>query len=377
MINERLGVPDNIEEVAYFLYKNIIKNIEKDYKYDDIANLKISINKDFKIGKLNFNEFNIEFELYDYNNLEIVGFSVKKISKLDLKTFTFENVKSPFKMSIKIATPKTLTGDELKRFFIKNRLEIISSISHELKHYYDHGVNKRESVIKRANYETSLRGFANIKALCDFSYYLYYTSNIENLVRPSEISAEIKYGRIKKSNFYNFITNDKSYKSLSSISKYTFDELYNELKKEIDVIKDFFDKIGVKYDGMSDDDILNRVLRLYYDNVRNWKADSIEKILTTNIVDQMFGLRGDKEVFFNKMLNKISKYGDNYKKFFIFEIKSMNMVANKMMKKISKLYDLAKSSKNESILNWDLYMKLTGRDRLDKISIKPSKYFNK
>ena len=39
-----------------------------------------------------------------------------------------------------------------------------------------------------------------------------------------------------------------------------------------------------------------------------------------------------------------------------------NFVATKMIKKISKLYDMTKNVKTESIINWELWQKIKGEN---------------
>ena len=59
-------------------------------------------------------------------------------------------------------------------------------------------------------------------------------------------------------------------------------------------------------------------------------------------------------------MNYVMKYEKNPTKFFENEIENFQYVANKMIKKISKLFAMAKDDDevNESILNWELHQKL-------------------
>ena len=62
-----------------------------------------------------------------------------------------------------------------------------------------------------------------------------------------------------------------------------------------------------------------------------------------------------------KFLKFAMKYENNPKKFFEVEFEKFNYVANKMLKKISKLYAMAKDDEqpvSESILNWDLHQQI-------------------
>jgi hypothetical protein len=61
-----------------------------------------------------------------------------------------------------------------------------------------------------------------------------------------------------------------------------------------------------------------------------------------------------------KFLSQTMKYEKNPTKFFKDEIENFQYIANKMLKKISKLYAMAKDDEqvSESILNWDLHQKI-------------------
>jgi hypothetical protein len=63
----------------------------------------------------------------------------------------------------------------------------------------------------------------------------------------------------------------------------------------------------------------------------------------------------------NKFLSQTIKYQKNPTKFFENEFERFQYVANKMLKKISKLYAMAKDDEqpvSESILNWDLHQQI-------------------
>jgi hypothetical protein len=53
----------------------------------------------------------------------------------------------------------------------------------------------------------------------------------------------------------------------------------------------------------------------------------------------------------------VLRFENNPIKFFKYEIKKFNMIADKMIRKIAKLYDMAKDDgqTNESIINWELH----------------------
>ena len=61
-----------------------------------------------------------------------------------------------------------------------------------------------------------------------------------------------------------------------------------------------------------------------------------------------------------KFLSYVMKYEKNPTKFFEDEIENFQYIANKMIKKISKVYGLAKDDEavSESIINWELHQKV-------------------
>lgn len=70
----------------------------------------------------------------------------------------------------------------------------------------------------------------------------------------------------------------------------------------------------------------------------------------------------------NKFFNYVTKYKDNESQFYIDEIKKFQIIADKMIKKLSKLYAMATdSSTNESIINWELHMKIQGKNIIEDI----------
>ena len=66
-------------------------------------------------------------------------------------------------------------------------------------------------------------------------------------------------------------------------------------------------------------------------------------------IEHLIGFMPEKEQMFRKHLNKINRFGDDYKKYYEYEAKTIRYVADNLRKKIAKLFDMAKDEKNESI----------------------------
>ena len=128
---------------------------------------------------------------------------------------------------------------------------------------------------------------------------------------------------------------------------------------------------------MSVDEKINKVLEVAYIDLVNNKME-LFTIMTEHAMDEMIkfgsqlgmlppgfeekieGIRKTNEVR-EKFLRYVMKYEKNPTKFFEDEFEKFNYVANKMLKKISKLYAMAKDDEkpvSESIINWELHQQI-------------------
>jgi hypothetical protein len=82
-------------------------------------------------------------------------------------------------------------------------------------------------------------------------------------------------------------------------------------------------------------------------------------LLPPNAEKNIEGFKKTNEIR-QKFFNYVIKYQKNPTKFFENEFKNFNFVANKMLKKISKLYAMANDDEqvSESIINWELNQKI-------------------
>jgi len=81
--------------------------------------------------------------------------------------------------------------------------------------------------------------------------------------------------------------------------------------------------------------------------VTNKKNEIVNRLLTSNVFEQMFGFEGDKDKFFRKYVAQTSKFGDDYDAYFRNEEKYFHRVATMMIKKLAKLYAMAKNNPPE------------------------------
>ncbi len=364
VIKEEVGVPNNIVNVANQIFNYVIENISDTDTVEEINNVKFYYEGKFLIGDLKFKMIEYMFQFYIGNDYEIgiagmaTGGGFKVTRKFKIKSTLDKN---DFHIEFVMTAPPETTGKDIKDYMKKEKIQFISSITHELKHKYDDFKKPKTSLTSRGEYVAiTNNNFDNITPINEFIRNLYFTHTIENLVRPSELAGAIDAGEITKKGFYKFLTNNRVFKYLKEIQGFTYEGFREQLKNDIDKIKTSFDDNGVDYEGLSDDEIVDKVLELLLLNLREWKMETVRGFLINNPLENLFGFRGAKGEFFNNYLRKLSKYGGDFEKYFKYEEKMFNFVATKMIKKISKVYSMAKNDTNESIIDWELWHKVKG-----------------
>ena len=362
---EALGVPNNITNVANDIYKKMIIIIDQYNDIDMLSQKPMEINGDFQISDFHFNKIKIEFDINVpdddeklSDDVNLAGMQTSRKAHLTNKlTIKSQNNTDNLNLLFRFFLKKTTSLTDIKNYLYKNYTQIVSTFSHELKHMYDNYKNPEKTIKSSINYDLFSNYGFEVKPLNEFIFNMYFTHRVENLVRPSELASKIESGQITRKNFYNFIINENVYKTLKKISSMTLDGYKESIKNDIENVKIFLNKVNVDYSKMNDDEIVDETLRLVYVNMTNWKNDVALNRLTTSIDEMLFGLKGEKKEFIKKLQNEMLKYKDDYHKFFDMEIKKMNKIAFKMIKKISKLYDMTKQEQNESIIDPDLWYK--------------------
>jgi hypothetical protein len=129
-----------------------------------------------------------------------------------------------------------------------------------------------------------------------------------------------------------------------------------DLLNSIPEIDNFLEKAGLESPDPSDQGKVDFVLELLYINLINFRGEEFRNALANNLLELMF-LPEEKDKIFNSFIRKIRSFGD-FENFVRYEEKNFREVADKMIRKISKLYaslDEKKSQIGSSIIDWDLY----------------------
>ena len=348
---ERLGVPEVILDIAEEIYPKILLSIGDNDTVKMLENSSMYVNGDFNINDFNFNRILFNYNIVEDDDLEIIGMSqstnYKLTDKYKLKTVPTDGM---VELKIIISGPKSIKGLNIKELFEENKKTVISSLSHELKHAYDDYKDSLGDVQLRSNYDVYTKERFGIKPMDSFLNRLYFTSSIESLVRPTEVASLLKMGDITKKEFYDFIKNDRTYKLLTELSKFNIEDWRNEIKEYIPEIIKFFESLEVEGVGVLDEEeIVDEFLRVCYVIIKNWKAKQTYNIFLNREIEHLIGFMPEKEQMFRKHLNKINRFGNDYKKYYEYEAKTIRYVADNLKKKIAKLFDMAKDEKNESI----------------------------
>lgn len=367
-LTEALGVPENIVESAEKLYKNIknyIDNledpIEEEYEFTKSISLRIS--------DLTINEITMTLEFHETSQVDEVRYysmAFSHQSKFDDSSLKI--IDKPFsgniKLHINFAYPPGSTMDDIKKYFKTDSNSITSSLAHELKHSYDSFKKPHRTVKSMSDYVGYQKTNFPFRPISDFLFNLYFIHGIENLVRPSEVASLLKSTKVTKNNFYNFITNNEVYVKLKNVYNFTYDNLVNELKNQTENIIHFLEHIGVDLESDDPDYLVNQLLKIVYVNIVNNKVRSAKNLMTSNIFEDLMGFIGNKDRLYDDIIREASKFEGREIEYYKYQEKYFKHVSSKMMKKISKLYDIADEDKT-SIKDWELHQKISGRTNED------------
>lgn len=383
IINEALGVPDNILDAAEKLFEIVSKDIQtintkqEEYNFEGDLDIELGYNKKIIIDHY---ELSVEVKEFDEYNGEpdVLSMGMGQTFKFDRKIM-MKKVKPSTNAALVItfAVSPYWEPNQLYETLIKNKSEHLSSLAHELKHKYDKQAKQTDLIGRDVKYSATQKISTFGIPVIDkqFFRYMYYTSIAENLVRPTEIASGLKSENITKSQFREFLQNNRVYKELIEIKNFTYEKLIEGLYERMDRVDALLNHIGEDTDEMTDQEKVERVLELVFINLANIKIETFDKMVSTendmlkSFFRQMVGnvpsfMEDDEEKNVDKVrrkiINSIVKYEKDPLRFFQDECEKFNYITTKMLKKIGKLYAIAKDDEpvNESIINWELHQKL-------------------
>ena len=383
-ISEALGVPDTILDVAEQVFDSVAQDIKsirtKKDEYIFRGNVGVQLGDKKKIDiddyELTVNvvypdDYDEEPQIMSMGMVQQFNFDRNIMMKRVQKSSTAE-------IEIDYAVSDNWEPIDLYNTLMKSKTKHLASIAHELKHKYDKQSKKIDLIGREALYHSTMKmGRSGIPAIDSvFMRALYFVSMTENLVRPVEIASIIKSKNITKSHFKDFLMKTDVYRELQNIKNYTFDDFINDMKEQMDRVDALLEHVNVDgLEDMSEDDKIKKVLQVIYGTLTNTRLDIFQDMTSIRQDDflsmfkDLFGQDLKKndpqqkglEQVRNKFYNYAAKYKDNPVKFFEDEFENFNYTANKVLKRLSKIYALAQDYEqpvSESILNWEIYQKV-------------------
>ena len=383
IINEALGVPDNILNAAEELFNIVAQNIKSinyksdDYNFEGDVDIELGYNKKIVIDHY---ELLVDVKNYDgyEGDVDIASMGMSQTFKFD-KDIMMKKIKPSTNASLTITyvVPEEWEPNQLYDALMNNKNEHLASIAHEIKHKYDKQSKRIDLIGRDVKYTAnqSISTFAIPVIDQKFFRYLYYISIAENLVRPTEVASKLKSENITKSQFRGFLENNRVYKELMEVKNFTYEKLIEGMYERMDRVDALLDHINEDTSQMTDQEKIKRVLELVYINLANIKLETFDEMVSSKedglkqFFKQLMGgvpsfISDDNEKNMEqlrqKFINSVIKYEKDPLKFFQVECEKFNYVATKMLKKIGKLYAMAKDDEpvNESIINWELHQKL-------------------
>ena len=384
LISEALGVPDTILDVAEQVFDSVAQDIKsirtKKDEYIFRGNVGVQLGDKKKIDiddyELTVNvvypdDYDEEPQIMSMGMVQQFNFDRNIMMKRVQKSSTAE-------IEIDYAVSDNWEPIDLYNTLMKSKTKHLASIAHELKHKYDKQSKKIDLIGREALYHSTMKmGRSGIPAIDSvFMRALYFVSMAENLVRPVEIASIMKSKNITKSQFKDFLMKTDVYRELQNIKNYTFDDFINDMKEQMDRVDALLEHVNVDgLEDMSEDDKIKKVLEVIYGTLTNTRLDLFQD-MTSNKQDELMDMFKDLfgqdlrkndpeqkrlEQVRNKFFNYAAKYKENPVKFFEDEFENFNYTANKVLKRLSKIYALAQDYEqpvSESILNWELYQKV-------------------
>jgi len=354
-LDEAVGVPTNIVSVAQQLFDKMMMELKPTSDLQSLFKKTITLKGDFQINDYKFKKIKLSFNIEDINDYNFDGVKKPKVlvngmthhGKVEINAkFNYERTQdiNVVILSIDFAIDNDATTQDVIDEFNKERGVMVSSLAHELKHAYDESVNPIVKTPKRVEYRIgSQRRFGNIPPLNKLLNYLYFAHTTENLVRATELYAALEESGITKKDFYKFITNHRVYTTYREGTELTYEGLRDDLKDVIPKIKETFDDNDIDYpDNVTDDEMVDLTLQKFFETLLNWREGTMRGFLSNNFMESMFGFQGAKQRYFDKYLSKINRFGDDYERFFRYEINQTRNICLKMTKKLSKIYSLMK-----------------------------------
>jgi hypothetical protein len=376
-VREALGVPNGVLDVAKEVYSRMMNTFKSTNGEPNEGNITHSfefrdayIINDFEFNRIDLNVNVIHTNKVDHAKIFSLAFHKSARAEPNSGVLIAQR-NNTVEIAINIGSPE-YDEAEIYKLLVTEKSELLSSLSHEFKHAYDNHKNNIEKMTTRAEYKTFNGVRFGVKPIDDFLHMSYYVHGIENLVRPSEVAMDMEFKEVKKSDFIKFLTTNRVYLKLKEVQDFSYGKLKSELLTDIDKLRSSMIKNEVDIEGYDDEKVIDTFLSTIFERIQSIKVDNLRQMLGSSIFNfsSFFGDGLDDKIIVDYK-KKLAKF-KTHDQFFQYEEKLFKIISNKMIKKISKLYDMAKNDTkvadvinkihgkevnvtNESIIDWDLH----------------------
>jgi hypothetical protein len=395
---ERLGVPEGNVELGIALYDYIVGEFNKtpnkvlfsEGKIDQendlpMEQLTLSLKGDYEISGLDVKEIVVDLKILSYEGASETGHAKGDFSLINANVTAGEEFSPGFiskrekieTISIRATfiseVGKDLTYRDFAKYLAEDEEMLVSTFSHEIKHVFD-STKRATKFSDLANYSSFQNTKFDIPAINDFLFYLYNAHRTEDLVRPSEIAAIIKKKGIQKKDFANFLDQNHVIKKLRKIRDWSYEGMKKQLLQEIDVIKERLIDSNIPIPE-TDVETVDLILKILFKNIQENSISAFRglyrgierEVDPFSFLTSLFGGKPTPSEYQKEIDDFIkSKSYSDYNKFFLDQEKNLKTTADKTIRKLSKLYDLAESEEldfeedENSIVDMEIYHKLNG-----------------
>lgn len=387
-INEKMGVPTGIEDSAQRIYDETIGELKhpEEAEYID-QQIERDRNVTFtfpianvKIGDETVNIIKHTIKVHNYADRSPVIASLGVSHQYAPLLRNFKSMRNVKETAVDVHTvlamdfSKYKTKDIVEFLEGPDRSEYISSIAHELMHEFDHRKRPITGYKDRARYNTAAEFRAGVKPLDDFLHMMYFMTVIESTVRPAQVLTKLKQDGVTKSGFLKAIRDDRTWKSLEDAKNFSVDELINNIAsddKSIERIKEIFDSIDAWsiLEGDRNDPVVlaKGMMKLVFINIVNMNKSDIDRSMRGIIkMDPFIALLGSNDMgkAADDMMEDLVRYKSNPLGYYKSVGKHFKREADRVMRKISKLYSMMPDDKDtteQSIIDRELHQKINNK----------------
>ena len=361
LLREAVGVPSNLMEVSYVIYDKLIDILPSfDTSDEDAQYETVYLDEPIFLGDMEIDSVEFRFNMTltsQLNEVMVLGWNMTSTSTVsDTKVRKISHT-GRIRIGIGLAGPnnKIISTDDIVDLVERYKVESISSISHELGHIYNDFKSEFVNVKKLSQYGALQSINFNIPPINQFLHYLYFITEIENIVRPGEIYSQMKQNNVTKKDFYDSLIGTKTFKELKNIQNFSYENFREDLKNHMGRIEEIFDQVNIDYSNMSEDEKIDKILRVLLYNIINRTMEKISDNYITP-VESIFGVSEEKDKIMNSLMKNAKRFVNDPEKYYLYQQKNMRRISRNVIQKISKIYSLLESKKN-SITNWDAYLK--------------------